>query len=160
MEVAAELQDLIREDLVSTSTAGQEGQGGGASGHTLYKNALRGQAQVTLIQSGDKLLNGYHAKARQQTLSATVSSNHAVTARLLTFSIAADHEPTVFSAAPAILTAATRRALEQVSKIAEETMRAQVWHALASLHASRGDVYYYSRHMQGRMSSVGLIYCT
>ena len=73
MEVAAELQDLIREDLVSTSTAGQEGQGGGASGHTLYKNALRGQAQVTLIQSGDKLLNGYHAKARHQTLSATVS---------------------------------------------------------------------------------------
>ena len=64
MEVAAELQDLIREDLVSTSTAGQEGQGGGASGHTLYKNALRGQAQVTLVQSGDKLLNGYHAKAR------------------------------------------------------------------------------------------------
>lgn len=55
-------QDLISEDLVSTG-------GDGTSGHTLYKNALarakgggavEARAKVTLIQSGDRLLNAYH----------------------------------------------------------------------------------------------------
>jgi NADH:ubiquinone reductase (non-electrogenic) len=50
VECAAELQDLIAEDLVA----------GGDDGHVLYKNALRTPPKVTLIQSGDCLLPAYH----------------------------------------------------------------------------------------------------
>ena len=42
------LQDLISDNLA------------GADSHALYKNALRGGPKVTLVQSGDRLLNAYH----------------------------------------------------------------------------------------------------
>ena len=76
VECAAELQDLISEDLISDDT----------DGHALYKNALRTRPQVTLIQSADMLLNAYHpdvsklAKETMETAGVEVLLNHRVKA--------------------------------------------------------------------------------
>ena len=60
VEVAAELQDLIDEDLAGS----RKGRG-----NALYKNALRSGACVTLVQSGDGLLKGYDPNCSAMALS-------------------------------------------------------------------------------------------
>jgi NADH dehydrogenase FAD-containing subunit len=60
VEVAAELQDLIDEDLAGSRKG---------HGNTLYKNALRSGACVTLVQSGDGLLKGYDPNCSAMALS-------------------------------------------------------------------------------------------
>jgi NADH dehydrogenase FAD-containing subunit len=55
VECAAELQDLIAEDLVTEEK----------EGHAIYKNAIRTPPKVTLVQSADALLPGYNSKVSQ-----------------------------------------------------------------------------------------------
>lgn len=75
VECAAELQDLIAEDLVA----------GGNEGHVIYKNALRTPPKVTLIQSGDSLLPAYNpnvgkiARTTMEEAGIEVLLNHRVT---------------------------------------------------------------------------------
>eukprot|EP00808_Paulinella_micropora_P007179 g55014.t1 len=59
VEVAAELQDLVSEDLCHMADPNN------TSGHSLYKNALRAGTNVTLIQSADRLLNNYDKHASE-----------------------------------------------------------------------------------------------
>lgn len=72
MEVAAELQDLFTEDLLSDKSV-------------LYKNAIAAGTSVTLIQSADRLLDTYEEKLSNLTMKTVegagtkVLLNHRVT---------------------------------------------------------------------------------